>query len=335
MDIEVSKLVVSSLNVRRNIGDISELLESIKAHGILEPIVVRPVGDRYEVIIGARRLAAAKEAGLRAIPADVREMTDAQALACSLVENLHRGDLQLEERVEAYKKLQSADPKGCGTLSGLAKILGQRYLKIAQDFDAYAALEKLRPHGIQIVTGLQPAAEERQRGEALPERHATILEQAFSAVVGELPRESLETRYAELARAIAPLEQEEARRVLDEFKKYPERPVSELRERALATVGLELTLDRVTARRLDELAEATGKKSPAEVISYLVERTEDVGEVVQKERKLVDEIDVGEVECPLCQKRLHLLHCKPTGSKPSGRDTHKVQEIVQFGNNER
>ena len=329
MNIEIYKLEVSPFNVRRNVGDISELVESVKTQGILEPIVVRPVGDRYEVVIGARRFAAAKEAGLRVVPAEVREMTDAQALAQSLVENLHRGDLQLEERVQAYRKLQAADPEGYGTLHGLAKILGQRHPKIAQDFDAYAALEKLRPHGVQIVTRLQPEAGERQRGEALPERHATMLEQAFTSVKSELPPEGAETRYVELARTIAPLEREEARRVLDEFKKYPERPLSELRDRALSTVGLELTLDRLTARRLDELAETTGKKSPAEVITYLVERAEGLGAPASKERKLIDEIEVGAIECPLCQKRLRLLHRKPSGSKPSVKDSHRLEEIVE------
>lgn len=329
MDIELSRLVVSPLNVRRNLGDIAELVESIRTQGVLQPIVVRPAGDRYEVVIGARRLAAAKEAGLKVVPTEVREITDAQALAQSLVENLHRGDLQLEERVQAYKKLQAADPEGCGTLHGLAKILGQRHAKIAQDLDAYAALEKLRPHGVEIVTRLQPEAGQRQRGEALPERHATILEQAFSAVKSELSPEDAETKYVELARTIAPLEQEEARRVLDEFKKYPERPLSESRDRALSTVGLELVLDRLTARRLDELAEAAGKKSPAEVVTYLVERAEGLGEAVPKERKLVDEIDVGTIKCPLCQKRLRLLHRKATGSKLSVKDTHRLEEILE------
>jgi len=329
MDIEIDKLDVSPLNVRRNVGDISELVESIRTQGVLEPVVVRRGGDRYEVIIGARRLAAAKEAGLKAVPAEVREITDAQALAQSLVENLHRGDLQLEERVDAYRKLQAADPEGCGTLYGLAKILGQRHPKIAQDFDAYAALEKLRPHGVQVVTRLQPEASERQRGEALPERHATMLEQAFSSVEGELSREDAETKYVELARTIAPLEREEAKRVLDEFKKYPERPPSELRDRALSAVGLELTLDRLTARRLDELTETTGKKSPSEVITYLVERAEGLGAPAPKERKLVDEIDVGAIECPLCEKRLRLLHRKPSGGKPSAKDGHRLEEIVE------
>lgn len=328
MDIELSKVEVSPFNVRRDIGDISELVESVRTQGVLEPIVVRPVGEKYEVIIGARRLAAAREAGLRVIPAEVREMTDAQALTQSLVENLHRGDLQLEERVNAYRKLQAADPEGCGTLHGLAKMLGQRHPKIAQDFDAYVALEKLRPHGVQIVTRLQPEAGERQRGEALPERHATLLEQAFSSVRSEISPQDAESKYVELAQTIAPLEQEEARRVLNEFKKYPERPLSEARDRALSSVGLELTIDRLTARRLDELAETTGKKSPAELITYLVERAEGLG-VAPKERKLLDEIEVGAVECPLCQKHLRLLHRKPAGGKPSAKDSHRLEEIVE------
>jgi len=329
MDIDIDKLEVSRFNVRRDVSDISELVESVKTLGVLEPIVVRPVGDKYEVIIGARRLAAAKEAGLKTVPAELREMTDAQALAQSLVENLHRGDLQLEERVQAYKNLQVVDPQGCGTLQGLARILGQRQAKIAQDFDAYAALEKLRPHGVDIVTRLQPGAEERQRGEALPERHAAVLQQAFSSVASELPPGEAEAKYVELARTIAPLEQDEAKRVLDEFKKYPERPVAESKDRALSTVDLELVLDRRTARRLDELAEATDQKSPAEVVTYLVERAAGLRETLPKERKLVDEIDVGAVECPLCQKRLRLLHRKATGSKPSLKDTHRLEEIFE------
>jgi len=328
MDIEIDKLDVSPFNVRRNMGDISELVESVKTFGILEPIIVRPVGDRYEVVIGARRLAAAKEAGLKVLPAELRQMTNVQALAQSLAENLHRGDLQLEERVQAYRNLQAADPQGCGTLQGLAKMLGQRQAKIAQDFDAYVALEKLRPHGIQVVTRLQPEAGERQKGKALPERHATMLQQAFSSVRSELRSEEAEAKYLELAHAIAPLDQEEARRVLDEFKKYPERPVSESKDRALSTVGLELVLDRKTARRLDELAEVTGQKSAAEVITYLVERAEGLRESVPKERKLVDEIDVGAVECPLCRKHLRLLHRKATGGKPSVKDSHRLEEIL-------
>jgi ParB/RepB/Spo0J family partition protein len=305
MDIELGKLRVSPFNVRRDIGDISELVESVKAQGVLEPIVVRPAGDQYEVIIGARRLAAAKEAGLHTIPAEVREMTDAQALAQSLVENLHRGDLELEERVKAYEMLQTVAPDTCGTLYGLAKAIGRPHQAVSRDFEAYRALTILRPHGIQIARSVQSEAAVRQRGEALPEYHATLLEQAVSAVKADLPSDKVEQKYVELAKAIAPLERDNAKRLLDEFKKYPEKPVSEIRARALSQVELPLTLDRLTARKLDELAETTGKKSVAEVISDLVERAAPPEPRKPREEMPVTEgtiYTIGRIECDKCGK---------------------------------
>lgn len=305
MDIELSKLRISPFNVRKDIGDISELTESVKAQGILEPIVVRPVGDAYEVIIGARRLAAAKEAGLKTIPAEVREMTDAQALARSLVENLHRGDLELEERVKAYEMLQTVDRDKCGTLYGLAKTIGRPHQAVSRDFEAYRALAILRPYGIQIAPRVQSEAGIRQRGEALPERHATLLEQAVSAVKADLPPDTVEAKYVELAKAIAPLERDDAERLLGEFKKYPEKPLSEIRAKALSQVELPLTIDRLTARKLDELAETTGKKNVAEVISDLVERATSPEPRKPREEMPVTEgtiYTIGKLECDKCGK---------------------------------
>ena len=64
------------------------LVESIKSEGILQPLLVRPVGKKYEVVAGERRYRAALEAGLAEVPATIREMTDDQAIQYALVENL-------------------------------------------------------------------------------------------------------------------------------------------------------------------------------------------------------------------------------------------------------
>ena len=86
-------------------GALTELTESIKASGVIQPIVVRKIGDRYELIAGERRLRAARAAGLNRIPAVVREATNAESLELALVENLLREDLNPIESAEGYRKL--------------------------------------------------------------------------------------------------------------------------------------------------------------------------------------------------------------------------------------
>jgi len=82
-----------------------QLIASVKEHGILEPILVRPIGSNFELIAGERRYRAAQEAGLKKIPAVIRELDDKQALQISLIENLQREDLNPVEETEAILEL--------------------------------------------------------------------------------------------------------------------------------------------------------------------------------------------------------------------------------------
>src|SRR5512146_2897863 len=84
---------------------LEELASTIRDHGILTPVVVRRVGDAFQVIAGERRIRAARLAGLAHVPAVVRDASDAQALQMALVENLQREDLNPLEAAEAYQKL--------------------------------------------------------------------------------------------------------------------------------------------------------------------------------------------------------------------------------------
>jgi len=84
---------------------LAELAASIKSSGVLEPVVVRPMGEEYELIAGERRWLAARQAGLREIPAMVREATDAEALELALIENLQREDLNPMEEAQAFQRL--------------------------------------------------------------------------------------------------------------------------------------------------------------------------------------------------------------------------------------
>ena len=84
---------------------LEELAASIREHGVVEPILVRRQGQRYRIVAGERRWRAAQRAGLKEIPAIVREASDAQAFQIALVENVQRADLNAIEEAEAYQAL--------------------------------------------------------------------------------------------------------------------------------------------------------------------------------------------------------------------------------------
>ena len=84
---------------------LDELAASIKASGVIQPVIVRRQGTGYQLVAGERRWRAARQAGLPRVPAIVREVTDAESLELALVENLLREDLNPMEEAEAYDKL--------------------------------------------------------------------------------------------------------------------------------------------------------------------------------------------------------------------------------------
>jgi ParB family chromosome partitioning protein len=84
---------------------LAELTESIKAQGVLQPVLVRKDGEGYKLIAGERRWRAAQAAGLKEVPALVREVTEAEAFELALVENLQRADLNPIEEAEGYHRL--------------------------------------------------------------------------------------------------------------------------------------------------------------------------------------------------------------------------------------
>jgi ParB family chromosome partitioning protein len=84
---------------------LAELAASIQAHGVVEPILVRREGAKYRIVAGERRWRAAQRAGLREIPAIIRETSDREAFEIALVENIQRADLNAIEEAEAYESL--------------------------------------------------------------------------------------------------------------------------------------------------------------------------------------------------------------------------------------
>lgn len=107
LNIEIEKIKPNPLQPRKNFDKarLRELADSIKEHGILQPLVASKVGDEYQLITGERRLEAAKIAGLSEVPVIIRDSSEKEKLELALVENLQRDNLNPIERAYAFKKL--------------------------------------------------------------------------------------------------------------------------------------------------------------------------------------------------------------------------------------
>lgn len=90
---------------RREIGDLAELVASVREKGVLEPILVRPHGGRFQIIAGERRFRAAREAELDEVPCVIRECSDAEVTEIALIENLQRKDLSAFEEADGLRQL--------------------------------------------------------------------------------------------------------------------------------------------------------------------------------------------------------------------------------------
>jgi ParB family chromosome partitioning protein len=106
--VPLEKVRTGSLQPRKSFPPeaLAELVASIRAKGVLQPVLVRPTSDGYELVAGERRFRAAESAGLAQIPALVRKLTDREALEVALVENVQRADLNAIELAEGYHRLQ-------------------------------------------------------------------------------------------------------------------------------------------------------------------------------------------------------------------------------------
>jgi ParB family transcriptional regulator, chromosome partitioning protein len=163
----------------------AELVHSIKEVGLLQPVVVRPIGERrYELIMGERRWRATKDAGLDTIPSIVRETSDDAMLRDALLENLHRAQLNPLEEAAAYQQL--LDDFGC-THDELAGRIGRSRPQISN------TLRLLR---------LSPAVQRRVAAGVLSAGHARALvgvegEDAQDRLAGRVVSEGLSVRALE------------------------------------------------------------------------------------------------------------------------------------------
>jgi ParB family chromosome partitioning protein len=123
--VPLSSLKASRFNPRRNFSDaqLDELAASIRERGLVQPLVVRPLGgDRYEIVAGERRWRAAQRVNLHEVPVVIRTLSDQEAIEIAIIENVQREDLNAIEEGEGYSALM--DGHGY-TQEDLAKVIGK------------------------------------------------------------------------------------------------------------------------------------------------------------------------------------------------------------------
>lgn len=106
-DIEVDKIRENPDQPRKNVSQekMDELINSVKEHGLLQPIIVRSIGNLYQVVAGERRWKAAKQAGFKKVPVIVKELSDSDVMQVALLENIQREDLNPMEKSYALGRL--------------------------------------------------------------------------------------------------------------------------------------------------------------------------------------------------------------------------------------
>ena len=194
--VELSSLVPSPYQPRKEFADdeLKELSDSIRASGVLQPILVRRVGEKHELIAGERRWRAATMAGLERIPALVREVTDEMAAVFGLVENLQRADLNAIEKAKAFSRIQALTK---GTQEDVARQVGlsraavanfQRLLDLPVEVQRHVSRGTLSMGHARAILGLSDKEEQLAVAEDAIRRRLSVRE--VEALVQDLQNPS-------------------------------------------------------------------------------------------------------------------------------------------------
>jgi ParB family chromosome partitioning protein len=126
---------------RQVMGDLSELMASVAEKGVIEPLIVRTRGERFQIIAGERRYQAAVQIGLRELPVVIRDVDDSEVIELALVENIQRKDLTAFEEAEALHHLGQ---KSGYTHEALARKLGKSRTSITESLALNAMPEEVK-----------------------------------------------------------------------------------------------------------------------------------------------------------------------------------------------
>lgn len=169
----IGQIEINREQPRRSINQekLDELAEDIRLHGILQPLIVRPIageegGTRYRLVVGERRFRAAQQIGLEEVPVIVREYDEQEAGAVSLVENLLREDLDLEEEALYFKKLTdeyNLSTRDIGKMISKGHLYVYRRLKLLERPDL---LQQVQEAKINLNKAVDMISEEQAEAQA-------------------------------------------------------------------------------------------------------------------------------------------------------------------------
>jgi len=215
--VELKKIQPNRLNPRLEISitGINELTDSIKEVGLLQPLIVRPKGEGYEVVVGERRYRASQQAGLEKVPVIIRDYADDEVIELNLIENIQRKDLSAVEKGNCFKQLMEKHPKKYPTLEKLAKKLGVGSVTISSWLELVRAPEEVQ----RLIAPVQKVGVPRPKGKLDYDTAVTIVHKV---------REP--ERQIEVAREIAkrPIYRRMARQIVKEVAEEPLKPVQEV-----------------------------------------------------------------------------------------------------------
>lgn len=181
----IGQIEINREQPRRSINQekLDELAEDIRLHGILQPLIVRPIageegGARYRLVVGERRFRAAQQIGLEEVPVIIREYGEQEAGAVSLVENLLREDLDLEEEALYFKKLTdeyNLSTRDIGKMISKGHLYVYRRLKLLERPDLLQQVQEAKINLNKAVEMISEEQAEAQaaKGRAKPERSSS------------------------------------------------------------------------------------------------------------------------------------------------------------------
>ncbi|WP_018754112.1 nucleoid occlusion protein [Paenibacillus sanguinis] len=252
--IPVGEIVGSPYQPRTIFDDdkIEELCQTIRTHGVIQPIVVRFRNDKYEIIAGERRWRAVKKLGLETIPAILRDFNDSQAASIALIENLQREGLTSIEEAVAYQNLIDLHQL---TQESLAQRLGKSQSTIAN---------KIRL--LQLPEGVKTALMERK----ITERHARALlsldtEELQLKVLGEVVSKELNVKQTEARIAFY--------KEVAKNKKSPSKRISFTKDVRLALNTIRQSIDMVTGSGLEIKTEEKDHEDHYEIVIQIPKRS--------------------------------------------------------------
>ena len=251
LEIELDKLVPNEYQPRKVFNDekLKELAASIKVQGVIQPIIVHRIGTNFGLIAGERRWRAARLAGLKTVPALVREASKRELIEQALIENIQREDLNPLEAAEAFKQLQDEYKL---TQEDLAKRVGKERSTITNFLRLLGLPKEIKQH---IAAG------------ALNMGHAKALlslerlrDQMFAA--NQIVKKALSVREAEaLAMQLKKPVQEKKARAGSEFKAIEERLRKSLGTKVSITArarGGKIVIEYYSNEELERILEKIG-----------------------------------------------------------------------------